>query len=904
MRATQQGGSVSGPIAGHRHLVSRWVCAVVSLSVLVILGLGRAGLRAQQQADKKYFLSPTSDAPEPDEQILAKVSPQADSFTAEAYSERVLAKLKEFGRLLEESPANAARLQDLLAAEFRGTELFHPEETLREQGPLQVFRGLPSHDLQLDRDRFAAELRSFLSAYLRILAAEFEVVGVTLHSDASGSETLQTRVHYEIVGIPEGSHRGQLAGQWDLTWTQSPGNEWRVIQWKVEEAERSVALQPLFTDVSAAALGLNPSYARQLRPSIDHWRAVVDDAVGIDVYGHHGVSAGDIDNDGDDDLYVSQPAGLPNRLLRNDGDETFRDITHEAGVAVLDSTSMSLFVDVDNDGDQDLIAITAFRPLLFLNNGKASFDYQPGAFRFSAPPAAQLTSAAVADYDRDGDLDLYVCSYRYHHGAGNDEVPTPYHDANNGPPNFLFRNRGDATFEDVTNSSGMAENNQRYSFAASWEDYDRDGWPDLYVANDFGRNNLYRNQGDGTFLDVAASAGVEDIGAGMSAAWLDYDRDGDLDLFVANYLRFDFDTTPKPGDNPYCFYRNLPVACGPRGLPFDTNLLYRNNGDRTFSDVSRESGISAPSRHYSLGVLTADLNDDGWVDIYVACDRTASLLYLNQRDGTFSEEALLRGVALDENGVALSGMGVAAADFNGDGLLDVFRSNFSDERSTLYRNRGAGDFDETTTAAGMAHNTRFVGWGATFLDFDHDSWKDLLLVNGHVFPEVDRLETDIRYRQRAILYRNLAGRKFSDVSERSGPGILERHAARGLAVGDYDNDGVLEVLINNQNEPPTLLKQSQAPAGNWILLELTGRRSNRAAIGARVRITAGGRTQIDEVRSGGSYLSQSDLRLHFGVGAATTIDQVEILWPSGATQVLQDLQVNQIRRVEEPPQTP
>jgi hypothetical protein len=272
---------------------------------------------------------------------------------------------------------------------------------------------------------------------------------------------------------------------------------------------------------------------------------------------------------------------------------------------------------------------------------------------------------------------------------------------------------------------------------------------------------------------------------------------------------------------------------------------------------------------------------------------------MNQRDGTFREEALLRGAALDENGNALSGMGVTAADFNGDGRLDIFRTNFSDERSTLYRNRGDGDFDEATTAAGMGHNTRFVGWGAGFLDFDNDSWPDLLLVNGHVFPEVDRLATDIRYRERAILYHNRGDGSFADISEKAGPGILERHASRGAAFGDYDSDGLVEVLVNNQNELPSLLKQTARPQGNWVILKLDGTKSNRSAIGAKVRVVTGARTQMDEVRSGGSYLSQSDLRLHFGLGTADRVDQILIDWPSGTRQTLTNLPAGKIHTIRE-----
>ena len=384
-------------------------------------------------------------------------------------------------------------------------------------------------------------------------------------------------------------------------------------------------------------------------------------------------------------------------------------------------------------------------------------------------------------------------------------------------------------------------------------------------------------------------------------AFLDYDRDGRLDLFVANYLKFSFEDTPKPGANPYCWYLGLAVNCGPRGLPFDRNILYHANRDGTFTDVSQPSGVAAPSQSYCLAALVSDFDDDGWPDIFVACDQTPSLLYMNQHDGTFSEEAVLRGAAFNEDGKAMSGMGATAADYEHTGRPGIFRSNFSDERETLYRNRGKAEFDDATVAAGMAHNTRFVGWGCAFFDFDNDGWKDLLLVNGHAFPEVEQKHIDIHFKDRRILYRNLGGGKFEDISERAGPAITAPHSSRGLAVGDIDNDGALEAIVNNQGEPPSLLKQSGKPPGNWVRIELEGTRSNRSAIGARVRLTAGGITQSDEVRSGGSYLSQSDFGLHFGLGGARRVDRVEIRWPNGVTEEKAGLEANRIHKFKEPP---
>ncbi len=491
----------------------------------------------------------------------------------------------------------------------------------------------------------------------------------------------------------------------------------------------------------------------------------------------------------------------------------------------------------------------------------------------------ETTGSGVAfiDYDNDGLLDIFLVS-----GPGS--------------ASRMYHNQGGGRFREVTRELGLTHTGWGQGVCAG--DYDNDGYTDLFVTY-WGQNTLYRNMGGRRFEDVTEKTRLKQdrVRYNTGCAFIDYDNDGKLDLFVANYLKFDFNTTPKPGANPYCFYRGLAVNCGPRGLPFDRNLLYHNEGGG-FRDVSEQSGISKPAANYSLGVITGDFNGDGLTDIYVACDQTPSLLYINHGNGKFTDEALLRGTALDENGKALSGMGVAAADYLHQGLPSIFRTNFSDELSTLYRNRGGGEFEDASVESGMGRNTRFVGWGCGFFDYDNDGWADLLVVNGHAFPEVDRLHMDIRYRERAILYRNRQG-NFDDVSESSGPAILENHSSRGAAFGDYDNDGAVEVLINNQNEPPSLLRQSKKSANHWITLKLEGIRANRSAIGARVKVTAGSLVQTGEVRSGGSYLSQSDLRLHFGLGAATKVDRIEIAWPGGGRQVETALAADRVVTIRE-----
>jgi hypothetical protein len=509
-------------------------------------------------------------------------------------------------------------------------------------------------------------------------------------------------------------------------------------------------------------------------------------------------------------------------------------------------------------------------------------DVFPNGGTVSKQYIIETTGSGIAfiDYDNDGLLDLFVLS-------------------GEGGTNRMYHNEGGGRFRDATDELGLRSSGWAQGVCAG--DYDNDGFTDLFVTY-WGENHLLRNVQGRRFADVTSGAHLtqDRVRYNTGCAFTDIDGDGRLDLFVANYLKFDPATTPKPGANPYCFYRGIAVNCGPRGLPFDRNILYRNNGDGTFADVSQSSGIAEPEGHYSLSVLTGDFNEDGLPDIYVACDQTPSLLYINKGKGKFEEEGVLRGVAFDQNGKAMSGMGVTAADYSGDGHISIFRTNFSDEFETLYRNRGKGNFDEVTLDAGLGQNTRYVGWGTGFFDFDNDGWKDLMLVNGHAFPEVESLHIDIHYKDRAILYHNLRNGKFQDISNTAGPAFLERRSSRGAAFGDYDNDGAVEIAINNQNETPSLLKQVQHPPGHWVILKLEGTRSNRSAIGARVKIVAGEHAQYGEVRSGGSYLSQNDLRLHFGLGPASTIARIEIAWPSGTQQVLQQQAVDRILTVREP----
>jgi hypothetical protein len=494
--------------------------------------------------------------------------------------------------------------------------------------------------------------------------------------------------------------------------------------------------------------------------------------------------------------------------------------------------------------------------------------------------------AAFFDYDNDGWQDIFLVNGRTLEGT---ESPAPRH--------RLLRNNRDGTFSDVSEKAGIVR--MGWGQGVCIGDYDNDGFDDLFITY-WGHNVLYHNNGDGTFTDVTKKARLysEEVRWGSGCAFLDYDRDGFLDVFVTNYIDFDPKTAPLPGSSG-CTYRGLPVNCGPRGLPKTRNSLYRNNGDGTFTDVTATSGIAGVPASYGLGVLVADFNNDSFPDIYVSNDTEPNYLFWNKADGTFTEGGMVAGVATSQDGRTQAGMGVAAGDYNCDGRLDIFKTNFSDDLPNLYRNAGDGFFEEVTTAMGLGQYSRYLGWGCGFFDADNDGWPDILYVNGHVYPEIDRLKEAIGYRQRMVLYHNLQGRKFEDVSNLAGPSFSERIAARGCAFGDFDNDGATEVLVNPINDVPRLLKCSCSSRNNWVKLKLIGTKSNRSAIGARARCVTGDHQQIDEVHSGGSFMSQNDLRIHFGLGSTRRVDLIEISWPSGRLDRLKGVAANQIVTVRE-----
>jgi enediyne biosynthesis protein E4 len=497
------------------------------------------------------------------------------------------------------------------------------------------------------------------------------------------------------------------------------------------------------------------------------------------------------------------------------------------------------------------------------------------------------SGAAFFDYDNDGWPDVFLVNGSTLAGFPNGQGPTSH----------LYHNNGDGTFTDVTRKAGVALRGWGQGVCAG--DYDNDGWIDLYVTF-WGHNVLLRNNGDGTFTDVTKKVGLWRDSArwGTGCAFVDYDRDGHLDLFVSEYVDFDPNHTPEPGSSSLCQWKGISVMCGPRGLKGTQDELYHNNGNGTFTDVSEKSGISKTDPYYCFTALTGDFDNDGWPDIFVACDSTPSLLFHNNHDGTFAEVAVKVGVAYNEDGREEAGMGAHAGDYDGDGWLDIIRTNFSDETSTLYHNNGDGTFTDVTYVAGLGVNTQFLGWGTLFVDVDNDGWPDLFMANGHVYPEVDSNGLISTFRERKVLYWNQHNGKFRDVSLDAGPGITTPFNSHGVAAADFDNDGALEILVNNSHDPPSLLKNN-GEHGNWLSLKLVGTKSNRDAIGARVTVRADGHQQLQEVRSGGGYISQSDFRLHFGLGKATKAETVEVKWPSGLRQVFHDVDADKFYQIQE-----
>src|SRR5580765_5760846 len=700
-----------GQTAASAFIPSHWLCSIVPPNFPQQAGVNPAS---------NFHLHPHYRAKLPLESLLLKVEPGHDKFVLEKFAAQIEALLANWTAGLRSKARHIESIQAALVPSFLGASLKPVQaKTIRSDRGLQIQKHSFAESADLAKDAFLQTWQSSFEPYNEILTAEFQITGIDEAStvtapDASANSSLRTRIRYEFVGSGREFFREQRIGEWNLEWEKS-GDSFRVRRWLTLHETLARSATPVFVDIAAQAFAGLPSYSEQMLHGADYWRTVLDQATGIDIYGHNGVAVGDMDGDGFDDLYICQPAGLPNRLYRNRGDGTFEDITESSGLGILEDTVCALFADFENSGRQDVVIVRSNGPLLFVNDGKGKFRERKDAFKFSAPPQGTFTGTAVADYDRDGWLDIYFCLYSYYQGTGQYKFPTPYHDANNGPPNFLMRNQRDGTFRDVTAESGLTQNNTRYSFCCGWSDYNQDSWPDLYVVNDFGRKNLYHNNGDGTFTDIAARAGVEDVGAGMSVSWFDSDNDAAQDLYVANMWTaagvrvstqeiFKKDSAAGVRSLYQKHAMGNSLLCS-RGNGFDDTTVSSGVGmgrwawssdafdfdHDGFSDLYVANGmISGPSRDdlnsFFWRQVVAKSPDDassnreyenGWnaINELIRADGTWSgyernLLYANNRDGTFSEVSAAVGLDFLEDGRSF-----AVADFDGDGRLEIFLKN-------------------------------------------------------------------------------------------------------------------------------------------------------------------------------------------------------------------------------------
>ena len=837
--------------------------------VLAIVVAGWVAQAAAQTPDPKTpglktgptaVYQPKLAVPEYLEPFLKELEPGNDAFPMEAHAKAIDARLRELSEALHAGrPRIAAIAKTLFDPSFRGARLVSNDRPSDGQAPLEVKRANDlSRDLTLDASSFAAELQRLTADFREITVAELLITAIEPDGPADAPPRVRTTVRYDIVGAGTTSYRVEHVGEWEISWRRN-GSGWQITQWTAASDVASRARAPLFTEITAAALGKNESFQRQLNIDLDSWMATFDSVLTRDSNGHHGISVGDVDGDGLDDLYVAQPAGLPNRLYRNRGDSTFEDITEKAGVSVLDDTASSLFADVDNDGDEDLILATATTPLLFLNDGRAHFTPVPNAFQFAKPLQGVLTSISMADYDRDGFLDLYLCVYSYFFGAGEDKAgtPAPYYDARNGPPGVLFRNDGHGRFVDVTTDAGLEKGNDRYHFAAAWGDYDGDGWPDLLVANDFGTKNLYHNLGrrDGrvTFEDVAASAGVLDYGAGMSAAFVDYDNDGLLDIYTGNMWS-------APGQRVTSASTFMPDASPDvRGLyrrHVRGNSLLRNLGNGRFEDKSVAAHATMGRWAWSSDAI--DFDNDGWEDLYIV-----NGMLTREPVGNLSPQGvghLFRGAAADDLEGFFWRQVVAHSPLTripGTPYDDAWRainqmlihgSIASRQRNVLLRNDGHGGFDEVSGALGLDLDQD--GRSFAVLDLDRDGDQDLVIMAARQAPQLRVFRND-----------------FGELPPKGGSYEREQGGSHGR--------------------------------NSSIAVRLTGTKSNRDAVGARVTVETDRMRRMKTVQAGSGVLSEGSKELFIGLGPSARIVKLTVDWPSGESQTFTNVALNTRVRITE-----
>jgi hypothetical protein len=679
----------------------------------------------------------------PNQPTLLKLDAALDRFAGEKAYEKIVPVLGKLKSALLSSASDLSTFRSALSRDFGGT-LLEPasSQTLRPGRSVEAFRRRFSEKGSAGSSQFLSSLQRYFAPFEKLLVADFEVVGIDLQSSSGNLDeegaTCGAQVRYEFVGTGGDFHREQRVGECHINWKLESG-AWRIASWHAGEEVLSRAHSPVFADVTERAFAANAAYHSQLAHGVDYWRTVLDGACGIDVYGHNGVAVGDFDGDGLDDIYVCQPAGLPNRLFRNKGDGTFEDVTEASGTGLLENTACALFADVNNDGRQHLIVVRSSGPILFLNDGTGKFRAKPDAFRFETAPQGTFTGAAIADYDRDGWLDIYFCLYLFYQGTEQYRYPTPYQDAENGPPNFLMRNNRDGTFSDVTAKSRLNQNNTRYSFCCGWNDYNQDGWPDLYVVNDFGRKNLYRNNGDGTFTDVADSAKVEDVGAGMSVAWCDFDNDGREDLYVADM----WSAAGLRVSGEESFQASAPAGIKQQFRKHAMgNSLFHNNGDAAFADVSSKSGIGVGRWSWSSDGW--DFDHDGFSDLYITNGMVSGLSEQDLNSFFWRQVVANSPTEAAPSPAYEQGWNSINELLRADGTWSGY------ERNVAYANNGDGTFSDVSGVVGLD----FTEDGRAFAlaDFDRDGRLEVLLKSRNA-PQLRLLKNVMRELPPSVSFR-------------------------------------------------------------------------------------------------------------------------------------------------------
>ncbi len=765
-----------------------------------------------------FRLTPSYPTKSPLEDVLRRVAPGSDEYVTEKYAFEIELILGQWSQALKASARDQSALEKFLAPSIEASSFIPAKEiTLRGGEGIDVTKRQFNTSVVPGREQFLNAFREYLGPNSRVETAEFEITGI--EEIASSPLTLRLNIRYDLVVMRNDDQREERIGHWRTEWSRDATDAWKATRLEASEETRGVAQSPVFIDITYQALGATESYGNQMLRGADYWRTVLDGACGIDVYGNNGVAAGDFDGDGFDDLYVCQPAGLPNRLYRNRGDGTFEDVTEKSGVGVLDKTSCALFADFESKGLQDLLVVCGSGPLLFLNQGNGTFSLKRDAFRFARPPEGTFTHAALADYDRDGRLDIYFCLYNYYLGLDQYHYPVPYFDARNGPPNFLLHNEGNASFADTTEAAGLNVNNDRYSFACAWGNSNSNGLPDLYVANDFGRSNLYRNNGNGTFTDVSTEAHVEDVGAGMSACWSDFGNNGHQSVYAANM----WSSAGQRVSEQKLFHENAQETI--RALyqrHARGNSLYRNHGDGKFENISEQAGVEMGRWSWCSDFW--DFDHDGYPDLYVA-----------------------------------------------NGYISGPERN--DLASFFWRQVVGKSPEDSTPSPAYEH-----GWNAlNELIRSDSSW------NGY---------------ERNVMFANNRDGTFSEVSGAVGLDFTED--GRSFVLADLDHDGRLEIVLKNRNAPQLrILHNGMKDIDHSIAFRLRGHKSNRDGIGTAITLEAGTLRQTKNLQAGSGFLAQHSKEIFFGVGKQENKLRATVRWPSGLSQVFEDLPVNHRIEIEE-----